>query len=164
MIDLGVDVDDSPWVVDAIADNVASAGSSAAIFWQVADDTTIPHNTGHFQWLLGVTSATTLRERECTRFPSLQFTTANDRTITDYTTTPTRMQGIVLGDYVHLSFDQTSSAFPTANGQQLGTAGPNDWRGPSGTGAPGNRRYLHVQFGNYVGSAEFKIRAYRLRA
>ena len=163
IIDIGADVDDSPWVVNGVATNVASGGSSAAIFWQVADDTTIPHNTGHFQWLLGDTGVTKLLERECTRYPSLQFTTANSRTITDYTTTPTRMQGIILGDYVQLSFDQGTASLPAVDGKQLGTAGPEDWRGPSGVGTPGNRRYIHLQFNNFVGSAEFKIQAYRLR-
>ena len=162
IIDIGADVDDSPWVVNGVATNVASGGSNAAIFWQVADDTTIPHNSKHFQWLLGSTGVTNLLERECDS-SSPSFTNVNTRTITNYTTTPTRMQGIVLGDYVQLSFDQGTASLPAVDGKQLGTVGPNDWRGPSGAGTPGNRRYIHLQFNNFVGSAEFKIQAYRLR-
>ena len=162
IIDIGADVDDSPWVVNGVATNVASGGSNASIFWQVADDTTIPHNSKHFQWLLGTTGVTTLLERECTS-SSPAFTNVNTRTITNYTTTPTRMQGIILGDYVQLSFDQGTASLPPVDGKQLSTAGPKDWQSGQAAAVPGNRRYIHLQFGNYVGSAEFKIQAYRLR-
>ena len=144
-IDLGIDVSKIPYLLVFCCQNVGDDSGSNVIL-QVADDNTIIHNSNHFQILLGSPSDTELKQRECTA-STPSFTTVNALTgLTDVTTTPTRMMLQVFGHHVQASYDQGTYALPTLDGAALANVGPNAWRGPSGSGAPGDRRFIGIQF------------------
>ena len=157
-IDLGLDVSEIPYIlVFGCTDVGADSGSNLIL--QNADDNTIIHNSNHFQMLLGQSSGTKLLERECTS-SSPSFTTVNSITgLTDIKTTPTRMMMQVFGSHVQASYDQGTYALPALNGAPLSNIGPNAWRGPAGSGTPGDRRFLGINFnaGATVHLAVYKL-------
>ena len=157
-IDLGLDVSTIPYLLVFGCTGVG-ADTGANLLVQVADDNTIVNNSNHFQMLLGSPADTQLKQRECTS-STPSFTTVNQISgMTDVTTTPTRMMLQVFGHHVQASYDQGTYALPTLDGAPLANIGPNAWRGPSGSGAPGDRRFLGI---NFNAGATVHLAVYRL--
>jgi len=138
--DLGASVGDTSYVIYASTDNATRAGAanSLGLFWGTAS-TVNSNNQGAI--LLGSASATDLLVRECTGVGS--FTTVNNATITDYTTTPTLLGVVVNGGGWTDCHSQGSSTLPT-DGGTFGTVGPKQW-GENGAQTIQDRRYLIVQ-------------------
>ena len=65
----------------------------------------------------------------------------------------------VFGSHVQASYDQGTYALPALNGAPLANIGPNAWRGPSGSGAPGDRRFIGI---NFAADATVHLAVYKL--
>jgi len=146
IIDLGADFSNVPlWACCSIT-SVSNVGSTSAVIWQLADDTTRLNAAGHWQELIGQGgSATTILGRFATG--SSSFVNANNRTVTNITSTPTRVAVYIDGTDFRPSFDQGNSALPT-NGDDLSTVGPSSYSSTSGsytTTNARNQRYMHLR-------------------
>lgn len=139
VIDLGVDVDDGAFVVYVSAENCAHDGSNTTMLWKISDNATVGNANNQYQVLLGFPNVTSMRDREWTTGAQ----NINLRTITDMTTTPTLMGAQFFNRSVLGCVSQGSATLPT-NGALFGTVGPSGYNDGSGSGAPQNRRYLHV--------------------
>ena len=121
-----------------------SAHTSAGVLWQIADDTSLGHYGGHLQTLVGVSGVETdLRFRECTNDSPLTFVNVSDETVTDVSTTPTRMCMMWDGTAGSMSWDQGSATLPT-NGEHLANVGSSNYNAGDGAATRAGRRYLHV--------------------
>jgi hypothetical protein len=156
-IDLGADMSQTPYVAVLSCQNIG-ADTGANMMFQAADDNTIVNNSNHFQILVGSPADTQLKERECTA-STPSFTTLQTTTVTDITTTPTRMMMHVFGNHVQASYDQGTYGLPALDGAPLSNVSANAWRGPSGSGSPGDRRFLGI---NFNAGATCRIAAYKL--
>jgi hypothetical protein len=146
VIDLGEDFQNVPLWACVSADGVSGLPGVGAIFWQMADDTTTGNAAGHWQEIIGSGgSSTAMLGRYATG--SSTFVTANNRTVTNITTTPTRAAVYIDGTDFRPSFDQGTAALP-ADGTDLGTVGPKSYTSNSGaytTTSARNQRYMHLQ-------------------
>ncbi len=146
IVDLGEDFANVPlWACVAIT-SVTGVGSTTPVIWQLADDTTQLTAAGHWQELIGQGgSETTILGRFATGAAS--FVNANNRTVSDITTTATRLAVYIDGTDFRPSFDQGTSALP-ADGGDLSTVGPNSYSTTTGaytTTNAKNQRYLHLR-------------------
>ena len=138
-----------------------SAHTNAGVFWQIADDTTLGHDAGHLQTLVGTGGVeTTMRFRECTSASGPAFSVNEDITVTDVSTTSTRMCMRWDGASGSMSWDQGSSALPTDGGHLTNVIDKN-YNAGDGAATRSGRRYLHIWAQTNV---TLRTSAYKLRA
>ena len=146
IIDLGEDFYGVPLWAAITTTGVAGLGSITAVQWQMADDTTIGNDAGHWQELIGQGGTATALLGRWASGP-LTFTAVNSRTVTDVTTTPTRVVARIDGNDVIPSYDQGSASLPSP-GDDAGTLGPAAHSGSAGAytiaSAGRNLRYMHI--------------------
>lgn len=138
-----------------------SAHTSAGVLWQIADDTTLNHDAGHLQTLVATSGVeTTMRFRECTQLSPLAFSVNEDITVTDVSTTPTRMCMRWDGASGSMSWDQGSATLPTDGGHLTNVVDKN-YNAGDGAATRSGRRYLHIWAQT---SVTLRTSAYKLRA
>lgn len=141
IVDLGEDVSAERVIAYLTCTNLGG-GSGGWALLKVSANATVGHAANQAQYLIGTSgTATALRSREANGAAS--FATANDHTVTDVTTTPTRVAIRCTGPAWDESYDQGSAAMPTT-GAMLGTVGSNRYNDGSGAVASQDRRYVHL--------------------
>jgi hypothetical protein len=141
VVDLGVDVTDETVVAYCTSDSV-SAGGSSAILFMLSTGTNIGNAANQFQASVGhAGTETTILVREANS-PS-NFTNIESLSVTDISTTPTRICLTWDGASGTYSYDQGSATLPT-DGDNLATTGANVNNDGSGAVTRQNRRYVHL--------------------
>jgi|DEB0MinimDraft_10_1074344.scaffolds.fasta_scaffold11388_3 hypothetical protein len=156
VIDLGEDVSEAVVRSYASFDGVAAGGVSAAVF-KVSANATVGNAANQAQVSLAHAGVeTNIRFREANGVSS--FNDVSTETVTNVTTTPTRVAITFHGASWSSSYDQGSATLPT-DGTRLGTnlAPYNDG---SGAVAAQDRRYLHL---NIKADCTIRLASYALR-
>jgi hypothetical protein len=141
IIDLGVDItDETVMAVIAIASIVAN--TTSGILFKLSSGT----NTGNAanQWQASIGHAgneTQIRFREANS--TTGFTNVETPTVTDITTTPTRIGLVWHGASGSFSWDQGDATLPT-DGANLTNTGSSVINDAGGSVGPQDRRYLHL--------------------
>jgi hypothetical protein len=153
-IDQGVDLSQRPWVGYTSFENGVRT-SYGPFAMHAAVGTTI-NGGDQAQMIAGNTSATKILMRENkTGAPS--FTTLQDATVTDITTTPTRMAMHVMAGSWAPTWDQGTAALPT-DGSRLG-AGGDMWLESGSASSGQNRKYLYL---NVFDTCDIRVSSYLL--
>ena len=157
MIDLGVDVSSFSFTVLCSVENATRpTGISTAILY-VGENT--GQNSGdQAQFLFGNSSDTKLMMRE-NYGSATAFTTLENATVTDITSTPTRVCCQMLGGAWQPSYDQGTAALPT-NGAPLANRadGGKQQFGTNYSKLAENRKYVGL---NLIDTCDVRIAAYR---
>lgn len=141
VIDLGEDVTDETVVAYVTSTGVA-AGTVTAVLLKVSSGTTIGNAANQWQAAVGHGGSETLiRFREANSASG--FTNVETPTVTDITTTPTRVSLWWHGASGEYSYDQGDATLPT-NAAHLGTIGASVINDSSAALARQNRRYVHL--------------------
>ena len=130
-----------------------SSGSSVMALY-IGENTGV--NSGdQAQFLIGSNSDTVLLIRENTT-SSPAFVTVKNQTVTDVTSTPTRVCCQMLGGAWQPSFDQGTAALPTT-GAPLGSVAQ-QYFGNNGTAAPESRQYVLL---NLIDDCDVRVAVYK---
>jgi hypothetical protein len=157
IIDLGEDLDDGAWIAYMSIDGATNSESTVTAIMKISSNQTVGNAANQYQTLIGNGGTNTaLLEREANGASS--FTTANNRTVTDITTTPTLLGCQVMGGAMLSCYSQGSATLPT-DGQLFGTIGPKSYHDGGSAQTTQNRRYLYVAMHQ---NCTVRVSAYRL--
>ena len=157
IIDLGEDLDDGAWVMYCSIEGATNSEATVTAIVKVSSNQTVGNAANQYQTLIGNGGTNTaLLEREANGASS--FTTANSRTVTDITTTPTLIGCQVMGGAMLSCFSQGSATLPT-DGQLFGTVGPKAYHDGASATTVQNRRYLFICMHQ---NCTVRVSAYRL--
>jgi len=157
MVDLGVDVSLFSFTVVCSVENATRpTGTSTAILY-VGENT--GHNSGdQAQFMFGNSSDTKLMMRE-NHGSATAFTTLENATVTDITSTPTRVCCQMLGGAWQPSYDQGTAALPTNGAPLANRAGSNMQQfGSNFAKTAENRKYVGL---NLIDNCDVRIAAFR---
>ncbi len=159
IIDMGLNVQTQPLVINLSAANLGSS-SSQSFIPRIATHNTVgvQDNTLGALWGWdGAADDTSILVREANS--GVSFTTIEQLTsLTDISTTPTRFAYHFLSGAALISYDQGTAALPT-DGSVLGTALSSNLGIGSGATTRQNRRYIHLFL---LESVDVRINSYKL--
>jgi len=144
IVDLGADVSDVPFVANVSTDNLG-ASSGQSFIYRIAKHSSPGAQDDTMGALFGFDGAaddTSILFREAINASSYD-TIEQVTSITDISTTPTRVANHVMGGAMLISFDQGTAALPT-DGQVLSRALVKHVAIGTRIATPQNRRYLHL--------------------
>jgi hypothetical protein len=159
IIDMGLDVQTQPLVINLSAENLGSSSSQSFIPRIAAHNTVgVQDNTLGALWGWdGAADDTSILVREANS--GVSFTTIQQLTgLTDITTTPTRFAYHFLSGAALISYDQGTAALPT-DGGVLGTVLSSNLGIGAGATTRQNRRYVHLFL---LESVDVRINSYKL--
>lgn len=160
VIDLGEALTDEIAYLYATSTSYVADTTSGWIL-SLCDDTSIGNYGGHLQASVGhAGTETSIKFRECTDDSPLTFVDIGTETVTDVSTTPTRVCMMWHGASGSMSWDQGSAALPT-DGEHLTNQVAADYNDGTGAATRAGRRYVHILVKT---SVDIRLSAGALRA